>query len=125
MALLTGNLTNADIAAGAWQRDDVRSLIDKTVVRPFKVARPELNYDPEQPDRVVLSCRGGQHSCDIAYPLGSPQRPLSATQLRQKFQLNAGLDDAACAQVWERLIGWQQADDIHRLFVASPATLLD
>jgi 2-methylcitrate dehydratase len=123
MALLTGNLTSADIAAGAWRRDDVRALIDRTVVKPFKVARPELNYDPEQPDRVVLGCRDGCHSVDIAYPLGSPQRPISAAQLRKKFQLNAGLDEAACEQLWERLMGWQQAEDIHRLFVASPAAL--
>jgi len=125
MAFSTGNLTITDIAAAAWQRDDVRSLIDKTVVKPFKVARPELNYDPEQPDRVVLNCRDGRHSADIAYPLGSPQRPISPAQLRQKFKLNAGLDEADCEQVWERLIGWQQAEDIHRLFVASPAALLD
>ena len=125
MAFLTGNLTITDIAAAAWQRDDVRSLIDKTVVKPFKVARPELNYDPEQPDRIVLNCRDGRHSVDIAYPLGSPQRPISPAQLRQKFQLNAGLGEAACEQVWNQLHGWQQAEDIHRLFVASPAALLD
>ena len=125
MALLTGNLTITDIAADAWQRDDVRALIDKTVVKPFKVARPELNYDPEQPDRVVLNCRDDRHNADIAYPLGSPQRPISPAQLRQKFQLNAGLDEAACEHVWKQLYGWQRAADIHRLFVASPAALLD
>ena len=119
MALLTGNLSIADIAAASWQRDDVRSLIDKTVVKSFKAARPELNYDPEQPDRVTINCRDGRHSADIAYPLGSPQRPISSAQLQQKFRLNAGLDEAVCEQVWKRLHGWQQAADIHRLFSAS------
>jgi len=120
MALLTGNLTITDIASGAWRRDDVRQLIGKTVVRPFKVARPGLNYDPEQPDRVVLDCRDGRHVAVAAYPLGAPQRPLAQAQLRQKFRLNAGLDEAACARVWKRLRGWQRAADIHRLFSASP-----
>jgi 2-methylcitrate dehydratase PrpD len=119
MALLTGNLTITDIAAEAWHREDVRALIDRTVVRPFKVARPELNYDPEQPDRVVLIGRDSRHDAAIAYPLGSPQRPISQAQLQQKFRLNAGLDEAACEPLWKRLHGWQQAEDIHRLFSAS------
>jgi 2-methylcitrate dehydratase PrpD len=87
MALVTGNLTITDIASQSWQRADIKKLIAKISVRSFTADRPELNYDPQQPDRIVIEYADGRQCVDIAYPLGSPQRPLSAQQLRQKFQL--------------------------------------
>ena len=121
MALLTGNLTIADIDAQSWRRDDVSSLIAKTVLRPFKADRPELNYDPRQPDRVVINCADGRHEVDIPYPLGAPQNPLPESQLREKFRLNSALDEVAIEHSWERLCRWPGAADIHDLFRSSPA----
>jgi hypothetical protein len=89
-------------------------------VRGFKPERPELNYDPLQPDRIVIDCVDGQRSVEIPYPLGSPQRPISPQQLQQKFQLNARLDEAKIERVWQRLQDWPNCEDIHRLFTASP-----
>jgi 2-methylcitrate dehydratase PrpD len=116
MALLTGNLTITDIAEQSWQRDDVKHLVASTSLRAFEAERPELNFDPQQPDRIVIDCANESHSVDIPYPLGSPQYPLSNDQLMQKFQLNAGLDDAAVKRTWERLGNWQQASNLHDLF---------
>ena len=116
MVLLTGNLTIADIEARCWQRDEVKRLIAKTRIRAFMANRPELNYDPDQPDRVVIDCNDGRHSVDIPYPLGAPQRPISQAGLLQKFQQNSGLDKAAAEAAWSHLGAWQTAADIHRLF---------
>ena len=120
MALVTGNLTITDLKNQSWQRQDIKRLIAKTSVRGFKLERPELNYDPLQPDRIVIDCVDGQRSVEIPYPLGSPQRPISQQQLQQKFQLNARLDEAKIERVWQRLQDWPNCEDIHRLFTASP-----
>jgi 2-methylcitrate dehydratase PrpD len=116
MALLSGNLTITDIAEQSWRRDDVARLVARTSLSAFKAERPELNYDPQQPDRIVIDCTDSSHCIEIPYPLGSPQRPLSTDQLMQKFQLNAGLDDTAVTRTWERLGNWQQASNLHDLF---------
>jgi 2-methylcitrate dehydratase PrpD len=120
MVLLTGNLTIADIESRSWQREDVKRLIARTSVHTFKPARPELNYDPQQPDRIFVDCTDGRLKIDVPYPLGSPQVPISQQQLEQKFSLNAGLDEAKSAVVWQRLKGWQKSANIHRLFTAFP-----
>ena len=86
----------------------------------FKPARPELNYDPQQPDRIFVDCTDGRRKLDIPYPLGSPQEPISQQQLEQKFSLNTGLDEAKSTALWQRLKGWQESANIHHLFTAFP-----
>jgi 2-methylcitrate dehydratase PrpD len=120
MVLLTGDLTIADIAAQSWQREDITRLIAKTVLRPFEARRPQLNYDPEQPDSVLIDCGGQLHEASIPYPLGSPQYPLPESRLRQKFSLNAALDADRIEQCWQHLRDWQQADNLHELFTPLP-----
>ena len=120
MVLLTGNLTVTDLAERSWQREDVKQLIAKTVLQPFRANRPELNYDPDQPDRVVVETGGHRDEICIPYPLGSPQRPLQKAQLREKFRLNAALDNDRIEQLWQRLGHWPQAQNLHDLFTASP-----
>ncbi len=115
MALLTGNLTITDIKHQSWQREDVKQLIPKISIHSFKPDRPELNYDPEQPDRIVMYRNGEQQTINIPYPLGSPQRPMTQQQLLQKFQLNANLDEAGANHLWQNLRNWPTADDIHGL----------
>ena len=120
MALVTGNLTITDLENQSWQREDIRRLIAKTSVHGFKPERPELNYDPLQPDRIVIDCVDGPRSIEIPYPLGSPQHPISQQQLKQKFQLNAQLDTVKLEQVWQRLQDWPNCEDLHRVFTALP-----
>ena len=115
MALLTGNLTITDIKHQSWQREDVKQVIPKISIHGFKPDRPELNYDPEQPDRIVMYRNGEQQTINIPYPLGSPQRPMTQQQLLQKFQLNANLDEAGANHLWQNLRNWPAADDIHGL----------
>ena len=120
MILLNGDFNIDDIRDQSWNRDEVRELIGRTSIHPFKAERPELNYDPLQPDRIVVHCTEDSHRIEIPYPLGSPQLPVSRQQLQRKFQLNAGLDESSAARQWQRLAGWIEADDIHELFTPRP-----
>jgi len=115
MALLSGDLTITDIETESWRREDVKQMIAKISVKGFKAKRPELNYDPEQPDRIVIESSAGSQLVEIPYPLGSPQKPMLEAQQFRKFQLNASLGDAAARQLWDRLRTWPQADNIHTL----------
>ena len=120
LVLLDGDLNIDHIRDQAWNRDDVRRLVDRISVRPFKPERPELNYDPLQPDRILVECGEDSHCIEVPYPLGSPQLPVSQQQLQRKFQLNAGLDEASAASHWQSLAGWIDSNDIHDLFTARP-----
>jgi len=120
MALLTGDLTITDIETGSWQREDVKQIIAKTSIRGFTPKRPELNYDPEQPDRIVFESSAGDQTVEIPYPLGSPQKPMPEAQHFHKFQLNAGLGDADAQKLWEQLRAWPQAENIHSLLTPRP-----
>jgi 2-methylcitrate dehydratase PrpD len=121
MVLLHGNLTCGDIDNETWRQDDIRDLIPKISVHAFKPNRPELNYDPEQPDRIVVHSQGNSRSIEIPYPLGAPQNPMSDTQHFRKFQINSGLDDSNAKRSWRQLRCWPEAADVHQLFTALPA----
>jgi 2-methylcitrate dehydratase PrpD len=122
MALLTGDLTITDIETGSWQREDVKQMIAKTSVKGFKPKRPELNFDPEQPDRIVIESSGGSQLVEIPYPLGSPQKPMPEAQHFHKFQLNARLGDAAAQKLWDQLKAWPHVENIHALLTPLPVT---
>lgn len=123
MVLLRGDLTIDDLAAESWQRDDVRQLILKTTVTGFKPRRPELNYDPDQPDRIVVKAGGETRAVEIPYPLGAPQRPLTEAAHFSKFRLNAGLEATQAGQTWSLLKSWPDAENIHELFTALPSKI--
>ena len=120
MALLCGGMTLADLRAQSWRREDVRRLIDLTTVRPFESRRPQLNFDPEQPDRVRIRAHRQEFESRVVYPLGAPQNPLTANHQLDKLRDNARLGEAAASNLFTRLGGWPEADNIHELFVARP-----
>jgi hypothetical protein len=97
-------------------------MIAKTSVKGFKPKRPELNFDPEQPDRIVIESSGGSQLVEIPYPLGSPQKPMPEAQHFHKFQLNARLGDTAAQQLWDQLKTWPHAENIHALLTPLPVT---
>ncbi|MDH3220296.1 MAG: MmgE/PrpD family protein [Gammaproteobacteria bacterium] len=120
--LLRGDMTVADLDNQGWRDEDIRQLIDKTSVTGFAPNRPELNYDPEQPDRVVATMGDAIHAVNIPYPLGSPQKPMSENRHFRKFQMNTGLDETRAQALWERLGTWPSAANIHDLLVMSPGS---
>ncbi|MEM8645651.1 MAG: MmgE/PrpD family protein [Pseudomonadota bacterium] len=90
MGLATQRLRLTDLEEDAWRRPEVQHLISQTEVHPFAPTRPHLNYDPEEPDRMVLTLRGQEQlEARCSFPLGAPQNPMSAAQIEGKFRDNA------------------------------------
>ncbi|MEM8687306.1 MAG: MmgE/PrpD family protein [Pseudomonadota bacterium] len=90
MGLADACLRLSDLDDQAWRRPEIQCLIGKTHVHPFAPSRPHLNYDPQEPDRIVLTLTGGrQVEARCSYPLGAPQNPMSAAQIEAKFKDNA------------------------------------
>lgn len=103
MGLLAQCLRLSDLQDEAWCRPDIQQLIACSQVHPFVPSRPHLNYDDDEPDRLVVRLRDGNRlEATCSYPLGAPQNPMSAAQIEGKF-----LDNATCvgaeraAQVFE------------------------
>ncbi|MEO1460304.1 MAG: hypothetical protein AAFV49_22455, partial [Pseudomonadota bacterium] len=106
--LAEGDLTLADSAAGFWRTPRIRGLAERIAVTAVPARRPERNYDPEQPDRLVLEAGGARHEALCAYPLGAPQNPMSAGQLATKFTALTGRG----AEAYRRLTDWAGTADI-------------
>ena len=111
--LATGRLTLADSEARFWEKPEVAKLIRKTTVIAEPARNPNLNYDPDQPDRLRITLKNGETlAAKCAYPLGAPQNPMSAEQLAEKFSGVSGRDRNA----FERLMAWPDARDIALFF---------
>ncbi len=117
MGLALQRLRLSDLEEEAWRRPEVQDLIAKAQVRPFAPIRPGLNYDPEEPDRMVLTLRGQQQlEARCSYPLGAPQNPMSATQIEEKFRDNA-VQLAACQA--DRFFDWTSAREVIDVFASA------
>lgn len=112
VALLDGDLGATAFMSAVWNRPDVTVLMDRTTVHPFIPLDPQTNYDPRQPDRVVVTLSDG-HCIEetVVYPLGSPQRPLSSAAILEKFKNNAAARPHTRAMV-DGLNTWMDADDL-------------
>ena len=103
MGLIKRGLTMADLDTAAWQGPDIRALIDRTEVHTFAPKRPELNYDPDEPDRIDLTLTGGEQlGATCSLPIGAHLNPMSAEQIEAKFFDNAsGLSPSRAAPVFD------------------------
>lgn len=121
MALVHGDLTLADTAREAWTDPQIVTLIRRTHVHPFHPRRPELNFDPEEPDRAVITLDDGQIlTSTCTYPLGAPQNPLAADRIKAKLAANIAPRPAGLA---DTLLDWPAAPDLLDLIdkIADPA----
>ncbi len=119
LALTRGAVTMQDFADEAWTHPDMIWLIERTTVRPFKPENPLMNYDPAEPDRLVITRLDGTIIEEtIAYPLGAPQRPMSHKRIVEKFVQNAGTraTDTEAAEKLERLARWIEAPSLTSVF---------
>ena len=90
-ALLTGDVTYADMNDPAFRDPARTALIDRTKVSPFKPLDARANYHPDQPDVVRLTMRDGtSHEARVHLPLGTPAMPLPPARLHGKFLSNSG-----------------------------------
>ena len=111
--LCNGGLTLADSANGFWQDERIKGLVELTSVTAEPARNPDLNYDPDQPDRLSIDLAGGAVvETAIAYPLGAPQRPMTSDQLAAKFHAITGRD----AGVYIDLLGFGDSTDICTFF---------
>ena len=107
-ALVHGRIGREHIRAPDKADDRVRALFGRIEIVVTKPARPELNYDEEQPDRLVVAFGSGNEMVrECAWPVGAPQRPLGQKQILAKFAENA-----APLPVRERLWAWSDAMDV-------------
>jgi len=120
MGLLEGGLTLADLDSEAWKRPAISELISRCELRPFKPKRPDLNYSPEDPDRIEVILRTGERieECCV-HPFGAPEVPMSGRDVIAKFKANLGRMSEANTRraVWmAKLQDWPSASSILDLF---------
>lgn len=84
-ALLNENVGVSSFELNALDRKDVRALASRVTVIQHPRS-PGVAHHPSFPDVVTVYLKSGQNlSHSIAYPIGSPTRPLSDFDLEQKF----------------------------------------
>ncbi|MBI1383658.1 MAG: hypothetical protein GC150_01925 [Rhizobiales bacterium] len=92
VALRSGGVEIADFTGETWREPEVDALMARTTVLPRTPKRPELNYDPEDPDTITVRLRGGRAlRAEAVFQLGAPRNPLPRDGLIRKFRANAGL----------------------------------
>ncbi|MEM8841286.1 MAG: MmgE/PrpD family protein [Pseudomonadota bacterium] len=109
-ALLRGTVTLDDFEPEQIAAAPLRTLIGKVEIRAMPPARPELNFDPDQPDRLRVTLSSGEvleKTC--AYPEGAPQHPAGTALLREKFMTN-GAHMAPAAL--DAFLSWDQPGDL-------------
>lgn len=117
-ALLKGDVTLADFDTEFWNDPRIHSMIEKTQVKPFAPQRPDLNYAPEDPDRIDITMNNGMvRSASVVYPEGSPPNPATDQRLIDKFMITArlgsNLADVSMKQALDHLLEWPSAGNVH------------
>ncbi len=110
--LVEGNLTLDDSANSFWTRPNVDRIIRLVKVVPEAARNPLLNFDPAQPDRLMIKLGDEtlEHQC--AYPLGAPQNPICEDTLAEKLAGQANIT----RHQFDYLLGWPDADDVKNFF---------
>ncbi len=114
MGLVYGDLTLTDLEHERWREPRIRRLIECASVHPFKPARPDMNYDPLEPDRMRITLTDGRcREAVCALPMGTPHTPLSDYAVLEKFRRNAGRH-VDCDP--DALLDWPFSQDVRTLF---------
>jgi len=112
-SLLRGRFALEDLDEEARDAPEISALIEKIVVAPQPASRPSLNYDPDQPDRLVVHLQSGQQiSAVCEYPKGAPQNPMSLNEIRQKFESIGGYREISPI---DDLMDWPRAKSLSDL----------
>ncbi len=113
-ALLRGRLTLDDLGDDARRAPDLVNLIGRIHPVQHAARRPDLNYDPDQPDTLMVVLRSGERLfAESAYPLGAPKNPMSTAAIRDKVRAIAGRRGTGCM---EALMRWESSSDLTELF---------
>ena len=113
MGLLHGDLSLSDLDGERWKRPEVKALIAISEISPFVPTRPQLNYDPAQPDRLTLELNNGERIvAEEQFPRGAPQNPLSLDEVMEKFVSNANRFAEPAETDLASLRRWTELDDL-------------
>lgn len=98
VALVDGSVGVESFQPETLKRQDLLELSARISVEEHPRS-PGLAFHPDFPDRVKVYLKDGRFMTDsIAYPSGSPQRPLDRADLKAKFLDNARFGDLAIAR---------------------------
>jgi len=115
LALVDGQIILNDFSSARWDDPVVSMLIERCRVEPFTPRRPELNYDPDEPDSVTVTTSAGRRfNASVAFPLGSPQRPLAKADVVAKAAALTNAD----SWVLGLLERWTELGDVRLLIDA-------
>ena len=97
--LCDGDLSLRSLDTQRWQDRDIKDLISKTRTTTRAPINPRLNFDADDPDQIQIELDDGSVlTSTIDFPVGAPQRPLTAGQIVEKFKNNAnGLEMSDCS----------------------------
>ena len=91
---------------------EIQELISKVTFHARPQLNPELNYDPADPDWLEVNLTDGRtFRAEVAYPLGTPENPMTPDQIFDKFIKN-GHRLADPNALLDRLKRWDQLEDI-------------
>lgn len=111
--LVSGNLTLGDSAAGFWKLPETSRLISIASVTAEPALRPDINYDPEQPDVLTVELASGDRlEARCAYPLGASQNPMTTEQLAAKYSALTPEQTST----FQDVLNWPESPDIAAFF---------
>ena len=85
-ALATGGNGIDDFSPDAVNRPEILALAEQVKVIPRRTRRPELNFDPEDPDVIDVLLKDGRASrVEVPIYTGAPGRDLDRDQFTDKF----------------------------------------
>ncbi|MGD1924524.1 MAG: MmgE/PrpD family protein [Paracoccaceae bacterium] len=83
--LLGRGVSLGALERAAWRDADGRALRQRMTVRPEPARNPHMPIDPEQPDRLLVTCGDATFAAECAWPEGAPARSLGADGIAAKF----------------------------------------
>ena len=87
--LVHGRLTRKHLADPRAAGVDIWRLIERTNIRQVVPRRPGMNFDPEQPDSLRVRLISGEVIEESrAFPIGSPNAPVSRATILAKYSEN-------------------------------------
>jgi 2-methylcitrate dehydratase PrpD len=104
--LATGQNQLADFVGEAVQCKDIRALCERITVKARIPERPEINVDPDDPDRVTVNLRDGrQETVFMGRWTGAPGKELTDGQFNAKIsdclELSGKLSGEKAQQILE------------------------
>lgn len=119
MGLLHGDLCLDDLDRERWREAEVQALIAISEISPFVPARPQMNYDPLEPDRLTLVLKNGEKLvAEEQYPRGAPQNPLSLDEVMAKFVDNSSRFRIPSEADIDNLAGWTESGNLLPLLLS-------